>query len=107
MKDYTSLNHDLEEKMIEKRQEKHYEKIQIIESLWQEEKQVCLALPDEDYPVFKEIMIRANKLNEIKLDNTFIHIHNSCRHGNLYAYLTWDKYRIVTKTGKLIQDDFL
>lgn len=106
MKDFTSLNHDLEEKMIEKRQEKHYEKIQIIESLWQEEKQVCLALPDEDYPVFKEIMVRANKLNEIKLDNTFIHIHNSWRHGNLYAYLTWDKYRIVTQNGELIQEDF-
>lgn len=106
MKDLTSLNHDLEEKMIEKRQEKHYEKIQIIESLWQEKKQVCLALPDEDYPVFKEIMVRANKLNEIKLDNTFIHIHNSWRHGNLYAYLTWDKYRIVTQNGELIQEDF-
>lgn len=51
-------------------------------------------------------MVRANKLNEIKLDNTFIHIHNSWRHGNLYAYLTWDKYRIVTQNGELIQEDF-
>lgn len=77
MKDFPSINQDLEKKMIEKRQEKHYEKIRIIEELWQEEKQVCLALPDEDYPVFKEITVRANKLNEIKLDHTFIHIHNS------------------------------
>src|SRR5699024_8034594 len=77
MKDFTSLNHDLEEKMIEKRQEKHYEKIQIIESLWQEEKQVCLELLDEDNQVFKEIMIRANKLIEIKMDNNIIQIHNS------------------------------
>lgn len=106
MKDFTSLNHELEKKMIEKRQEKHYEKKQTIESLWQEEKQVCLALPDEDYPVFKEVIVRANKLNEIKLDNALIHIHNSWRHGNLYAYLTWDKYRIVTQNGEIIQEDF-
>lgn len=106
MKDFPSINQDLEKKMIEKRQEKHYEKIRIIEELWQEEKQVCLALPDEDYPVFKEITVRANKLNEIKLDHTFIHIHNSWRHGNLYAYLTWDKYRIVTPNGELIHEDF-
>ena len=92
--------------MIEKRQEKHYEKKQTIESLWQEEKQVCLALPDEDYPVFKEVIVRANKLNEIKLDNALIHIHNSWRHGNLYAYLTWDKYRIATQNGEIIQEDF-
>lgn len=77
MLSFTSINRDLEEKMIEKCQENHYEKMQTIESLWQEEKQVCLALPDEDYPVFKEIIVRANKLNEIKLDNTLVHIHNS------------------------------
>lgn len=106
MTDFPSLNHALEEKMIAKRQEKHYEKMQMIERLWQEEKQVCLALPDEDYPVFKEIIVRANKLNEIKLDNTLIHIHNSWRHGNLYAYLTWNKYRIVTQNGELIHEDF-
>lgn len=105
MKDFTSLNQALEEKMLAKRQEKHYEKKQVIESLWQEEMQVCLALPDEDYPVFKEIMVRANKLNEIKLDNILIHIHNSWRHGSLYAYLTWNKYRIITQNGELIHED--
>lgn len=106
MKDYATLNQDLEKKMLEKREEKHYEKIKSIEKLWQEERQSCLALPDEDYPVFKEIIVRANKLNEIKLDQTRIHIHNSWRHGNLYAYLTWDRYRIVTQNGEIIHEDF-
>lgn len=106
MQDFHSLNHELANKLREKRQEKHYEKMQIIEDLWQEEKRVCLALPDEDYPVFKEITVQASKLNEIKLDNTLIHIHNSWRHGTLYAYLTWDKYRIVTQDGEIIQEDF-
>lgn len=67
---------------------------------------MCLALPDEDYPVFKQVMVRANKMNEVKLDNTLIHIHNSWRHGNLYIYLTWDKYRIVTQNGITLQEDF-
>lgn len=106
MKDFSSINHDLAEKMVEKRQEIHYEKMQPIDSLWQEEQQMCLALPDEDYPVFKQVMVRANKMNEVKLDNTLIHIHNSWRHGNLYIYLTWDKYRIVTQNGITLQEDF-
>ena len=106
MQDFTSLNNDLKDKMLEKRQEKHYEKNKKIETLWQEEKQVCLALPEEDYPVFKERIVRANKLNEIKLDNTLIHIHNSWRHGELYAYLTWNKYRIITQNGEMIHEDF-
>ena len=45
-------------------------------------------------------------MNEIKLDNTLIHIHNSWRHGEVYAYLTWDKYRIITRNGEIIQEDF-
>lgn len=44
MKDFTSLNQALEEKMIAKRQENYCEKMQVIESLWQEEQQLCLAL---------------------------------------------------------------
>lgn len=106
MKDFSSLNKDLEQRMVKKRKEKHYEKIRTIESLWKEEKKSCLELPDEDYPVFKEVLVRANKMNEIKLDNTLIHIHNSWRHGEVYAYLTWDKYRIITRNGEIIQEDF-
>lgn len=106
MKDFSSLNKDLEKKMLKKRQEKHYEKFMLIETLWKEEKKSCIELPDEDYPVFKEISVRANKMNEIKLDNTLIHIHNSWRHGELYAYLTWDKYRIITNNGEIIHEDF-
>ena len=45
-------------------------------------------------------------MNEIKLDNTLIHIHNSWRHGEVYAYLTWDKYRIITRNGEIIHEDF-
>ena len=99
MKDFSSLNKDLERRMLRKRKEQHYEKMRTIESLWKEEKRSCLELPYEDYPVFKEVLVRANKLNEIKLDNTLIHIHNSWRHGEVYAYLTWDKYRIITRNG--------
>lgn len=106
MKDFSSLNQELEKKLIKKRKEKHYEKMKTIESLWQEEKKSCLELPDEDYPVFKEVVLRANKLNEIKLDNTLIHVHNSWRHSEVYAYLTWDKYRIITQNGEIIHEDF-
>ena len=77
MKNFSSLNKDLEKRMLKKRKEKHYEKMRTIESLWKEEKKSCLELPDEDYPIFKEVLVKANKLNEIKLDNTLIHIHNS------------------------------
>lgn len=106
MKNFSSLNKDLEKRMLKKRKEKHYEKIRTIGSLWKEEKKSCLELPDEDYPVFKEVLVKANKLNEIKLDNTLIHIHNSWRHGEVYAYLTWDKYRIITQNGEIIHEGF-
>lgn len=106
MKNFSSLNKDLEKRMLKKRKEKHYEKMRTIESLWKEEKKSCLELPDEDYPIFKEVLVKANKLNEIKLDNTLIYIHNSWRHGEVYAYLTWDKYRIITQNGEIIHEDF-
>ncbi len=44
----------------------HYEKHVIINDLWNTEKTDLLALPDTDYPVFKEIEVKANKYNEIK-----------------------------------------
>ncbi len=51
-------------------------------------------------------MMRAKQLNEIKLDNTLIHIHNPWRHDTLYVYLTWYKYRIVTQKREVSKEDF-
>ena len=106
MVSYHTLNQELETKMTDKRHEIHYEKGVRIESLWQTEKQQCLALPDEDYPVFKEVEVRANKLNEIIIDQTRVHLLNARRHPRLLVYLTWNRYRVMTPSGEVLAEDY-
>ena len=106
MTSYHALNQELEETLRDKRQAIHYEKGVRIEALWQTEQQSCLALPDETYPVFKEVELQANKLNEITLDQTRIHVLNARRHPRLVGHLTWNRYRILTPQGELLAEDY-
>lgn len=106
MTSYHTLNQDLEKKLSEKRQEVHYQKGVRIDTLWQTEKQLCLALPDEAYPVFKEVELRANKLNEVTIDQTRIHLLNARRHPRLWVHLTWNRYRILTYQGEVLAEDY-
>lgn len=66
MKYFASFNEALAVELSHDRERIHYEKHVIINDLWNTEKTDLLALPDTDYPVFKEIEVKANKYNEIK-----------------------------------------
>ncbi|MEB8401483.1 hypothetical protein NGG61_16245 [Enterococcus casseliflavus] len=89
MVSFEQLNQELAKQLRKDMDRLHYDKNCLIEELWIEEQSELLALPDDEYPVFKDIAVKANKYNEIKLDNTRIHIPRSRNHTELYARLTW------------------
>jgi transposase len=104
MKDYASLNEKLRIQLIEDRDRNHYEKNVSIIELWEEEKTELLALPDVPYPVFKEIECKANKYNEIKLDQTLIHVPKARNHTKIYAVLTAETYTFYSGSGDIIAE---
>ena len=104
MKDFDTLNHDLEIQLIQDRKRMHYEKSKSIEELWIEEKGELLQLPDVDYPVFKEIEVSANKYNEILLDKTRIHVPHSRNYSVIYAVLRSESYQLVSSDGEIIAE---
>ncbi|HCZ1050250.1 TPA: IS21 family transposase, partial [Staphylococcus aureus] len=82
----------------------HYEKYAIINDLWLEEKADLITLPDKEYPVFKEIEIKANKYNEIKLDKERIHIPRIRNHSVIYGLLRFDSYQLISTDGEIIAE---
>jgi len=56
------LNRILEEKLIKDRNRIHYQKKKTIKELLEEEYDHLLALPENDYPVFKEESAKANNM---------------------------------------------
>ena len=76
----------------------------MIEELWTDEVQALWALPETDYSVRRALMVTTNKYNEILLDNTKIHIPRARNHSLLTAYLTWDKYKVISGNGEIINE---
>jgi len=52
-----------------------------------EEKKYGLALPQTEYPVFKETMITANKYGEITIDSVAVHVPTSYHYNKLYLIM--------------------
>lgn len=104
MMDYESLNRELYSRLIEDRKRQHYEKNSLIEKLWEDELTALWALPEKDYPVIKEQTVTTNKYNEILLDNTRIHIPRARNHSLLTAYLTWNRYQVISGNGEIIDE---
>jgi hypothetical protein len=100
------LTETLRVKLEKDRQRLHYEKEVLIEDLWNEEKKHLLALPVEDYPIFKEIEAKVNKFNEAKLDNVLIHIPKASNYSSIYFILSWDKFKAVSPDGEILLEDF-
>lgn len=67
IKDLAHLRKLLFEKCKTDYQRLHYKKGIIIADLLEEEKKYGLALPETDYPVFKQSMVTANKYSEFEL----------------------------------------
>ncbi|CAA3845753.1 putative transposase [Staphylococcus aureus] len=104
MKDFSSFNKVLAQQLAQDRERIHYEKYAIINDLWLEEKADLITLPDKEYPVFKEIEIKANKYNEIKLDKERIHIPRIRNHSVIYGLLRFDSYQLISTDGEMIAE---
>lgn len=104
MKDFVSFNEALAKELAQDRERIHYEKQVPIDELWLTEKVDLLALPDVDYPVFKEMEVKANKYNEIKLDNERIHIPRARNYSILYGLLRFDSYQLISTDGEIISE---
>ena len=104
MKDFVSFNEALAKGLAQDRERIHYEKQVRIDELWLTEKVDLLALPDVDYPVFKEMEVKANKYNEIKLDNERIHIPRARNYSIIYGLLRFDSYQLISTDGEIISE---
>jgi hypothetical protein len=106
MESYESLTDQLFHRLEADRNRIHYSKNVRIEDLWQEEKKYLLALPEKPYPVFKEEFVKVNKYNEIKVDQSLIHVPKGANYNQLQMILTWDQLKIVSPNGEILLDDY-
>lgn len=104
MKNFDDFNKKLALQLRQDQERPHYEKQKTINELWLDEKMELLALPDIDYPVFKEMQVKANKYNEISIDKTRIHVPHSRNYSIIWAILTVDSYRLISGDGELIDE---
>lgn len=102
IKDFVSFNEALTKELAQNRERIHYEKKVCIDELWLTEKIDLLALPDVDYPVFKEMEVKANKYNEIKLDIERIHAPRSRNYSIIYGLLRFDFYLLISTDREII-----
>ncbi|MFC5628366.1 IS21 family transposase [Aliibacillus thermotolerans] len=77
IKNLAHLRELLFEKCKDDHQRLHYKKGVVIADLLEEEKKYGLALPEADYPVFKQSMVTANKYGEVRIDGALIHVPQS------------------------------
>lgn len=106
MGSFEELTETLRVQLAKDRQRLHYEKEALIEDLWKAETSYLLELPQVDYPVFKEVEVTVNTYNELKLDQTNIHIPKAANYPRVYLVLTWDKYQAVSPDGEILFQDY-
>lgn len=85
-------------------QRSHYKKGEVIADLLEEEKKYGLALPESDYPVFKQSMVTANKYGEVRIDGALIHVPKSYHYSKLYLIQYWDYYKVVSSNGEILSN---
>ena len=103
---YEDLTNILNEKLTKDRQRIHYSKGVQIQELLEEEVNYTLALPEEDYPIFKETTSTANKYGEITIDGTKEHIPQGYNFSYLHVVLYWDRYKVVSPYGEILHSDY-
>ena len=102
IKDLAHLRELLFEHFKEDHQRLHYKKKVKIADLLEEEKKYGLALPEEDYPVFKQSMVTANKYGEVRIDGEAIHVPGSYHYNKLYLITYWDHYKVLSSQGEIL-----
>jgi transposase len=106
MKDFEDLSLQLRQQLQDDRKRLHYEKQVLIQELWEQESKYLFALPETDYPVFKEDLAKVNKYNEIKIDKFLIHVPRASNYSQLHLLLTWDQFKVVSPDGEILLEDF-
>ena len=102
IRDLDHLQEMLIQKSREDHERKHYKKEEPIQELIEEEKKYCLALPENDYPVFSKETVSANKYGEVLIDRESIHIPTSYHYSRLYVITYWDSYKVVSPNGEVL-----
>jgi hypothetical protein len=106
MDNFDQLTETLRAQLLEDQNRLHYEKEVLIKDLWEEESKYLLELPEQDYPVFKEIEVKVNKYNEAKLDQTMVHIPIAANYPSIYFVLKWDRFKAVSPDGEILFEDY-
>lgn len=92
--------------MTEDRERPHHNKPKTLQELLDEEHQYLLALPEEDYPVFKEEKLKANKYGEITLDQVKVYIAMGYNFTQLSVVKYWNRFKVLSPNGEIILEDY-
>ncbi|MFD2658609.1 IS21 family transposase [Gracilibacillus thailandensis] len=102
IQDLEQLREMLAEQSKKDHERGHYKKGEPIKDLIEEEKKYCLALPENDYPVFKKELVSANKYGEVTIDKKAIHIPTSYHYNPLHLITYWDSYKVISPNGEIL-----
>lgn len=105
MNDFESLNRHLASSLRDDMERIHYEKKVRIKDLVVEEQKHLLRLPEEDFPVFREELLKVNKYGEVTIDQTKILVPSGSRHGQVRAILKWDDMKIISRHGEILYEE--
>lgn len=105
IEDLEHLTQLLEQKHTKDRQRTHYTKQVTMQELLEEEYQYLLALPDDEYPVFKEEKVKANKYGEVTLDKVKVYVPRGYNYPNLSIVKYWNRFKVLSPHGEILYED--
>lgn len=105
IEDLEHLTKILEQQLTVDRERVHYKKQVPLQELLEEEHQYLLALPEEDYPVFKEEKAKANKYGEITLDKVKVYVPKAYNYPSLSVIKYWDRFKVLSPHGEILYED--
>ncbi|RWR04026.1 IS21 family transposase [Siminovitchia fortis] len=103
---FEHLGEILKECLTKDRERIHYEKGISIQELLDQEFPFLLALPDEEYSIFKKVTEKANKYGEITIDQAKIHIPKGYNFGQLHVVKYWDRFKVLSPYGEVLFTDY-
>src|SRR5699024_10183096 len=60
------------------------------------------ALPDENYPVFKEEKAKANKYGEVDIDKTKVYVPKGYNSSQMSLIKYWDRFKVLSPYGEIL-----
>ncbi|QNK89132.1 IS21 family transposase [Sporosarcina sp. resist] len=105
IEDLEYLTRLLEQQLTTDRQRIHYKKQVPLQELLEEEHQYLLELPEEEYPVFKEEKVKANKYGEITLDKVKVYVPKAYNYTGLSVVKYWNRFKVLSPHGEVLYED--